>query len=283
MPLKINPLLFIICPLLFACNAQRYMYSTPAANVCYFKEKNDSKVAAYYFEGGNGGNDKMQRISNNGYEIQAGYAYSNNWALTASYSSRSERDSSFNNYDQLYNESEVSYKRNAFEIGIGRFSSKKKRNWSTGNVYFGLGFGKYNILDNGTDSGGRYSKTHTTPFLNFFIYPSYNFMDEGFFNASIGTRLNFMRFGNSSSTYFSNEKNFWGFSRLNNKLCVFVEPNVNLQFKLPGLYWLRLETNINFQLIDIGFPEATRLSQRRGGVSIGLYVDPVAAFGRSKK
>jgi hypothetical protein len=282
MPIKINPLLLLICPLLFACNAQRYMYSTPAANVCYFKEKNDSKVAAYYFEGGTGGNTDMQRISNHGFDLQAGYAYSNNWAITAAYSSRTEKDSSFNNLDQSFNKSDVNYKRNSFEIGIGRFSLNKRKT-STGNVYFGLGFGNYSLFDNGTDSIGRYNKTHKTPFVNFFIYPSYNFVDEGFFNASIGARLNFMRYGNSSSTYSLEEKNYWSFDRLDKKLCVFAEPNLNLQLKLPELNWVRLETNINFQLFDIGFPEATRLSQRRGGVSIGLYLDPVKAFGRGKK
>lgn len=282
MPLKLNPLLLIICPLLVGCNAQRYMYSTPAANVCYFKEKNDSKLAAYYYEGGNGSNTDMQRISNTGLDIQGGFAYSSNWALTAAYSSRTERDSSFNNYDKLEDRSEVNYKRNVFEVGIGRFSPNKSKN-ATSNIYFGAGFGNYNILDNGIDSTGRYSRSHKMSFFNFYIYPSYHFIDEGYFNASVGGRINFMRFGSAASTYSAAERNYWGLSRLDNKLCIFAEPNINLQLKLPELNWFRLETNFNFQLFDISYPEATRLSQRKGGISIGLYLDPVAAFSHKRK
>jgi hypothetical protein len=279
---KRNIFPLFICPLLFACNAQRYMYSTPASNVCYFKQKNDSKLAAYYYEGGNGNTDNMQRIINTGYDIQAGYAYSNNWAVTAAYSSRTEKDSSFNNYDFSENKSEVNYKRNLFELGLGRFSLNKNKN-STGNVFFGIGFGNYSIYDNGIDSAGRYSKYHRTAFVKFYIQPSYNIVSARYVHASIGGRINFMHYGNSSSTYTDGEKNYWGLNRLNRKLAVFAEPNFNLQLSLPEANWIRFETNINFQLFDIGYPEATRLSQRKGGVSIGFYFDPAAAFQKANK
>jgi hypothetical protein len=257
------------------------MYSTPAANVCYFKEKNDSKLAAYYFEGGGGKKDKTLGKKNNGYDLQAGYAYSNTWAVTAAYSSRTESDSSFGNYDLLENKSTVNYKRTLFEIGMGHFSLNKNKT-TTGNIFFGIGFGNYNIQENGVDSADGYSRFHKTAFIKFYIQPSVNIVTARYFHASFGGRLNFMRYGSFSSNYTDGEKAYWDFARLNNKLVIFAEPNINLQLGIPDADWIRFEMNINFMLFNLGFPESTRLTSRKGGISLGLTFNPAMAFKKSK-
>lgn len=279
---KRNFIFFIACPLLFSCSAKRYMYSTPAANICYFKQKNDSKLAAYYYQGGVGGNDYVRRITNTGYDIQAGYAYSDNWAVTAAYSSRTEKDSSFGNYDLPGNISEVNYKRNLLELGLGRFRLNARKN-RTGNMFFGIGFGSYTIKDNGIYNIASSSKYYKTPFIKFYFQPSYNLVTSKYLHSSIGGRINFMFYGNSSSNYTEDEKNYWGFNKLNKKFVAFVEPNFNMQLSWPEADWIRIESNINFQLFDVGFPPGTKLSQRRGGISIGLYFNPAGVFHKQGK
>ncbi len=275
---KINALPLLICILIFACNSpQRYMYSTPAANVCYFKEKNDSKLAAYYFEGGPGGNSNKPHLTNTGFDVQTGYAYSNNWAVTAAYWHRDETDSSYFNYEDDQNRSIVKYKRNLIELGLGRFSLNKGKK-STGNLFFGVGFGNYRLQDDGIDTSVLYSKIYKISFYKFYFQPSVNIVVAKYVHAAFGGRISFMQYGTSSTTYTNVEKSYWHFDRLDRAEAIFVEPNINLQLGLPEADWIRFEANLNFLLFDFGYPLAETLSKRKGGLSVGLAFSPSKAF-----
>ena len=87
----VNMRLYILLLLTFAITltscrfqrANRYIYSSPAANVTYFGQKGDSKITAFYSGDGHNKND--------GYNIQAGYAITNHLSVAASYAYRGDR------------------------------------------------------------------------------------------------------------------------------------------------------------------------------------------------
>ena len=288
MNFKNYPFLLLLClPSLFSCVAHRYVYSAPTPNVCYFKENGDSKLAAYYYEGGGGNSgNNVVGFKNQGYDVQGGYAFNNKMAITANYSYRSERDSSYNNYDALENKSLVRYIRNQFEIGLASFKFDKNKKGTT-NLAFGFGAGKYKIVEQGTDFDQvtntlkAYGREITMPFYKLYIQPSYNYVDNSYFRFSAGAKANFMYFSNQAGNYLHEEESYWGFDRLNNKLVIFFEPNFNLQAGLPQYNWIRFEMNLSFILFDLNFPGETLMKKRSGGVSLGLTFDPVAAFRKS--
>lgn len=67
----------IIVVLLSACNTPRYIYSPSPPNNPYFKEKGDSRLAAYYSSGGD--NNILTGEKKDGFDLQAAYAISNSW------------------------------------------------------------------------------------------------------------------------------------------------------------------------------------------------------------
>ena len=66
-----------------SCSSPRFIYSPSPPNNPYFKETGDSKLAAYYSSGGD--DNKNTGHKNNGLDLQAAYAISDHWALTAGF------------------------------------------------------------------------------------------------------------------------------------------------------------------------------------------------------
>ena len=115
--LSIAYLTFIIN--LSSCTTYRYIYAASPANEPYFTQKGESKLTGYY------SSSSHNRVSNefaDGIDLQSAYAIGNQWALTAGYYNRRERDG-FSSFYNFYDTSTINYKRNLFDIGGGYFLS----------------------------------------------------------------------------------------------------------------------------------------------------------------
>jgi hypothetical protein len=74
-------LLPIITIAFFSCRTPRFIYSPAPPNNPYFREKGESKLAAYYSVGAD--DDESAEEYNEGFDLQAAFAISNHFALTA--------------------------------------------------------------------------------------------------------------------------------------------------------------------------------------------------------
>ncbi|MEJ7672135.1 MAG: hypothetical protein WKF59_05375 [Chitinophagaceae bacterium] len=124
--MKTEQLFFAIVLLtsITSCSSNRYMYSASPPNP-YFKEKGESKLAAYYSSSNDNATTKEFA---GGWDLQGAYAISDHWALTASYFNRREQDVYNYMYSNPFDSSVVKYKRNLFEIGGGYFLSLNQKN-----------------------------------------------------------------------------------------------------------------------------------------------------------
>src|SRR6185436_15498399 len=100
---------FAISIALTSCRTPRFVYSPAPPNNPYFREKGESKIAAYYSTAAD--ENDLQQEYNDGLDLQAAYAVSDHFALTADYFKRNEKDV-FKDYDRsLFDSSVIRYDR----------------------------------------------------------------------------------------------------------------------------------------------------------------------------
>ncbi len=164
--------LFGVYILLTSCRTPRFVYTPSTPNNPYFKEKGESKLAAYYSATGTA--DEIPNEYNNGFDVQAAYATGKHWAITTDYFSRKEKDVFTFNTSNFYDSSIVVYDRHITSIGVGYFKALVKNNTVFLNAFAGVGFGKFNFTDNGVNNGANYSRFHNSNITKWYIQPAVN-------------------------------------------------------------------------------------------------------------
>src|SRR6188474_2639221 len=107
----------LLCIIMISCRTPRFIYSPAPPNNPYFREKGESKIAAYYSTAAD--ENDLQQEYNDGLDLQAAYAVSDHFALTADYFKRNEKDV-FKDYDRsLFDSSVIRYDRNLTNFGAG--------------------------------------------------------------------------------------------------------------------------------------------------------------------
>lgn len=231
-------ILLAVSAILQSCYTPRYVYAPSPPNNPFFKEQGESKFAAYY---STGLFDDGETLKNRGLDIQGAYAIGENWALTANFSNRNERDIYSSKNSSIFDSSVVKYKRKMVEFGGGYFLPVNRMRTITLNLYAGVGFGKYNIDDRGIDEPGQpYSRFHDTKVFKFYAQPSLNIM-HGYFNMSLLGRLSFVKFNGISTSYTNDELEYFRMDNLPRKTLVFWEPTGIMRFTIPGCDWLSIE------------------------------------------
>jgi hypothetical protein len=267
--MKTKKLFFAI--LLFACfvscSSNRYIYSASPPNNPYFKEKGESKFAAYYSSSKDNASAKEFA---NGWDLQGAYAIGEHWALTASLFNRREQDVyKYNSSNNPFDSSVVKYKRNMFETGGGYFISVNPKKTITINLYGGAAFGKFSIDDNGINGNTNYNRTHSSKITKWFLQPSVNFMPGKFIRLSFSIKTSNVHYGNIQTNYTNNELLYFNLYILNNKTLNFIEPCWNFQFGLPKYPWVKLDWIISGVSNNLVYIE----NVRQNNVSIGLTFD----------
>ncbi len=260
--------LFIMISTFCSCSSYRYIYTASPLNNPYFTQKGESKVTAYYSEG----SDKVQREKANGFDLQAAYAISDNFAITTGYLNRRERD--IYNYsvaNMPFDSSVINYKRNLFEVGGGYFVPVNSRQTITFNLYGGFAGGRFSFDDNGISKGADYNRHHSSDIMKYYFQPSLNFMPGKYFRFGLILRTSFVHYGNIKTTYTTDEQEYFMLNLIANRTLTFIEQEYNMQFGLPKFPWVKLDASLSSAFHR--FPEVGPLDLRRNNASIGLTFD----------
>ena len=261
-----NYLFACIIILCCSCRAERYIYSPSPPSVPYFKEKGDSKLTAFYSVGDNA----PQTTLNAGYDLQGAYALSDNWAVMFNYFHRTEKDN-YSRLGNVFDTSAIRYRRNLAELGIGYILPLNRKHTITYNIYTGVAFGTFAIEDNGVDKNNlAYSRQHTNPVTKTFLQGGFNFMTSDYVNLSLCGRFSWVHYGTNNTNYTTEELVFFYLDKLPQKTLFFFEPSFDMQFGLPQINWLKLETSFTLTAGNLpGFYPHSRSVN----TSIGLTAD----------
>jgi hypothetical protein len=237
---------------LFSCYTPRYVYSPSAHNVPVLVKQGDSKLAVNYSM--NPANNTVKdsvpvKAKARGYDLQAAYAVTKHWALQLNLYHRTERNAG--DFDSNIKDSVViNYKRNLTEIGLGYFHSLTSNQRAIFQVFGGVGFGKFNLEDNGKDQGRVLrSRYHQMNITKLFIQPALTIRGRRNFAASFSARTSVIYFKNIQTNYSATELDNYKLDSLSYSPRVFWEPAVINTFgfkKLPGL---QLEFQFGFAFL----------------------------------
>ena len=260
--------------MLVSCRTPRFIYSPAPPNNPYFREKGESKLAAYYSTAGN--ENDLQDEYNDGLDLQAAYAVSDHWALTADYYKRNEKDV-FSNYDRSsFDSSIIRYDRHLTNFGAGYFMPVTGDKQIMLNIFGGVGFGKFSFTDNGTDIGVNYSRYYGSDMTRWYIQPSINFFGKHLRTGLIG-KVSWVHYKHPSTSYTPAELEYYDLHALPGKTLSFFEATWNVQASLKKMSWLHLDGSLT--ACSEPFDEAINLDARNFNASIGLSID----FSKMKK
>lgn len=249
--------------LLGSCMSSRYVYAPAPANVAYFREEGNVKINGFYSSSGN--NDINNR--SNGLDVQAAYALTNHWAVTAAYFFRDESDRQLRY--SIFDSSRIRYRRNLAGIGTGYFIALNPKKTITFNIYGGADIGQFSIDDRGIKDSSAYKRYHKSRITKWYLQPSFNFMPGKFFRASVFVRNNFVHYGHIRTSYTDEELDYFSLGLINNSTLHFFESGYELELGIPQVPWLFINTSLSFTSILSGI-SFTHLASRSANVSIGL-------------
>ena len=257
-----------------SCDTSRYAYNPNAHNVPILAEKGDSKIGASYSNNlwvlNAESEDEYDKTISHGADVQGAIAVTNHLALQGSYSLRRERETYYNTFNNPFDSSKVSYKRNFFEAGVGYFTALDRKKRILFQVFGGVGFGNTDINDRGVlFTGGNYSRFYETDLNRFYLEPAITFRAREIFAASIATRFSVLNFRNIRTNYSFNEKQDLNLDSLDRYAVGFFEPVFVGSFgfnSLPG-FRIEFQTGLSIMLAD------NFLNYRPFNFSVGLVFD----------
>ena len=263
-------LLSIICLAIISCRTPRYVYSPSPPNNPYFREKGESKLAAYYSTGADA--NELTNEYNNGLDLQAAYAVSRHFAVTADYFKRSEKDAIYD-FDRTYFDSSVvRYKRHLSSVGAGYFTTVTKDKNISFNIFGGLGVGKYSFTDNGTDNGTNYYRDYNSDMSKWYIQPSVNFFIGNYFRTGLISKISFVHFKNIQTSYTPAELDYLDLDWLPGKTLSFFEATWNVQVTFKNMRWFYLDGGLTVSS-DPFVSNESNLEARNFNASIGISFD----------
>ena len=262
--------LFAIIFTLVSCRTPRYIYSPAPPNNPYFREKGESKLAAYYSTGGD--DNKLTGEYNNGLDLQAAYAVSDHFALTADYFKRNEKDAIYDYDRTFFDSSIVRYKRNLTNFGAGYFTPVTKDKNITVNIFGGLGFGKYSFTDNGFNNGVGYHRDYNSNMSKWYIQPSINFFVGNYFRTGLISKVSWVHFNDIKTSYTPDELSYLDLDKVPGKTLSFFEGTWNMQVSFKNMRWFYLDGGFTFSS-DPFVNNESNLEARNFNASIGVSLD----------
>ncbi|HET7116561.1 MAG TPA: hypothetical protein VFI29_08730 [Hanamia sp.] len=252
---------------LLSCTTRRYVYSASPANSPYFNKKGESELAGYFSSSA----PNLPRGYANGFDLHGAYAISDHWALTTGYFNRKEKDIGMYNSNMPFDSSVIRYKRKLFGVGAGYFIAVNPKKTITFNMYGGMDFGKFSFTENGWENGIPGDRFHNSNITKWFIQPSINFMPGRYFHASIILKNSFVHYGGITTSYTTDELDYYSLNKIANKTIYFIEPAWDIQLGLPEIPWLKVDMMWSF--VSTHIFDNTLLDVRGLNFSIGLSTD----------
>src|SRR6185503_10372783 len=228
-------LLLFTCLTIVSCRTPRFIYSPAPPNNPYFREKGESKLAAYYSTGADA--NELTSEYNNGIDFQAAYALSDHFALTADHFKRKEKDAIYE-YDRTYfDTSVIRYDRHLTNLGLGYFIPLTNDKKITVNVFGGLGFGKYSFTDNGFNNGAGYHRDYSSNMNKWYIQPSMNFFVGNYFRTGLISKISFVHFNDIKTSYTPDELSYLDLDKVPGRTFSFFEGTWNIQVSFKNMQW----------------------------------------------
>ncbi len=273
-----NVLLF----LLNSCYTPRYVYSPAAHNAPVLVKKGDSKLAANYsftFSDNVENATTGIRAKARGADVQAAYAFTNNWAGQINYFYRSERNSG--GFDIFLGDSSViNYKRSLTEIAGGYFHALDDNKHVFFQVFAGAGFGKASFVDRGRIQNQLYqTRYHQMNITKLFIQPAIMVGNQNKFSAIFSSRHSIIYFKNIKTDYTVTELDNYKLDSLSYSPRVFWEPATIYNFGFKELPGVKLELQMGFSfLVSKRF-----VDYRSSNISVGLLFDLPKLFAMNRR
>lgn len=269
--------LFPVCLLIItfiSCSSPRYIYTASPANNPIFVEKGESKLTAYYSENGkreyssSDGNDYATKKAN-GFDFQGAFALTKNFAITAGYYNRREKDIAQSGLEN----STIQYKRGLFDLGGGFFLPLNKKQTITFNIYGGVSAGKFSFTDQAFGTLDDHSQFHNSHVFQWYYQPAFNFMPgKGeYFRMAVLFKKSFVYYSNIKTSYAETEIKQYNLDKLDNKYAFrFPDVEMNFLFGLPEYPWIKLDAAFVFIFPGVN----KKINNVRGqNSSIGLTFD----------
>lgn len=248
-----------------SCYSPRYVYSPSTQNIPLLHNKNDLEFAASYSGSANINSSKSDY--NRGIDLNAAWAISDHLAAMLNESIRWEKNNANDTY--FYGDtSQLSYKRNFAEIGLGYFTSPQSNKKMQLQIFGGAAFGTSNIADDYNSNGTSYNKYHISKATKIFIQPAIIYTPVKNFSGALSSRFTEVIFTHIHTNYSRDELDNYILDSLKVSPVFFWEPAVSYTFgfkKIP--LKLRLQGSISI-LLNHRFIE-----HRSGNISVGIIGD----------
>lgn len=241
----IGGILFLL--LFGACRSPRYVYAPSLPTNPFFEEKGETRIAGFY--AGAGGSSEGEYLYT-GYELQAAYAFANNWAVTFAHGHRKEfdlagRDQGYS--ADYFNSSNIFYKRRMTDIGAGYFMAVDREQAIYIGLYGGMGFGYFTMRENGLDRDSlNYSGQYNGHLAKVYLQPTVSIHAGEFFKFGLSARISSVHFKEQKNNYTQQESEALGLPRIRNRRHNFFEPAIHAQFQIPTMKWIKLEGGFQF-------------------------------------
>jgi hypothetical protein len=249
-----------------SCNQPRYVYSQNVRNVHFFNDKGQSRASAALTTGPSRSSATNGSNYNRGFDLQGAYAITRNFAATAAYYSRKERDQiQVSNIDVIT--SDVSYRRSGWELGGSFFLPIDMRSHSFFHIDGGFGQTSNRFTDVGTFDTLGVSRDFANRNIRLFLQPGI-YTGNGPVEFGMGVRLQWANFGQVNTNYTPAEQQAYRLSGLGEMQ--MVEPYAILRFGPASMPGLRFEIQGSFTA-----PSGDYYT-RAGYFSFGVAVDPLS-------
>jgi hypothetical protein len=261
--------LFVTSFVLISCKPPRYIYSPAPANNPYFRERGESKIAAYYSTSGS--DNEQEKEYDNGLDLQAAYALSDHWALTADYYKRNEKQVEVDADEPFFQSATIRYNRKTTSFGTGYFTPLDKKKSIMFNVFTGIGFGQFSFDDYGLDYGTGYRRYYKNDVTKWYIQPSFNFFAGKYLRTGLIGKISWVHYSKMETNYTQPELDYLEMNLLSRRTFSFFEFTWNMQVTMEKMKWLHLDGGIT--LCTEAFRNYADLEARNFNASIGLSLD----------
>lgn len=258
-------LLFFISEFMYSCYSPRYVYSPSVQNIPLLNKKNELEFSAYY--SGSPNFLKEKNNSNNAFDIQAAWAFSNHFAVMINEGYGKEKNNSNDSY--FANDSSLlSYKKNFIEMGIGYFTLAKYNAKMQFQLFGGAAFGSSKITDDFISNNIYTAKYHNSRVTKIFLQPAIIYSPVNNFTTALSSRFTEIIFTHIHTNYTATELDNYILDSLTVSPVFFWEPAMSYTFgfkKIPVK--LRIQGSITV-LLNHRFIE-----HKTGIASIGIVAD----------
>jgi hypothetical protein len=264
------PALLISMVVLYSCQPPRYIYTAAPPNNPYFRQKGESKVAAYYSTSSS--ENELEDEYDNGMDLQAALALSDHWALTADYFKRDEKQVATDADEPLFQNATIRYDRKITSFGTGYFMPVNPKKTIVFNTYGGIGFGDFSFDDYGLNNGVNYSRFYKNNITKWYVQPSVNFFAGQYFRSGFITKFSWVRYRSQVTNYTPAELDYLGLTLLRRTTLSFLEITFDFQVTFEQMKWMHFDAGFTI-CSDPAIRKTTNLEARNLNASIGLSFD----------